>query len=93
MCELNVKEPFNWFWIFYRFDKINETIDEKKCFQQKFKFYFQMFILSLSSIQNTILYFGNNESFLFKFYLHFDFIKLLGTRLTNFLSSKPGHLW
>ena len=78
MCELNVKQPLNWFWIFYRFDKINETIDEKKCFQQKFKFCLQMFILSLLLIQNSILYFGNNESFIFKFCSNFDVIKQFG---------------
>ena len=66
MSELNVKQPLNWFWIFYRFDKINQTIDEKKCFKQKLKFYLQMFILSLFLMQNSILYFEDNESLIFK---------------------------
>ena len=79
MSEFNVKQPLNWFWIFYRFDKINEIIDEKKFFQQKLKFCLQMSILSLSLIQNTILYFGNNENFLFKLLIQFDILNHLGT--------------
>src|ERR1700761_9597907 len=79
MCELNVKQPLNWFWIFYRFDKINETIDEKKCFQQKIKFCLQIFILSLIIIQKSILYFGSEDNYIFKFCLQYDVLKLLGT--------------
>src|ERR1700754_4704718 len=78
MSELNIKQPLNWIWIFYRFDKINETIDEKKCFQLKVKFLLQIVIQTLFLILNSILYFGNNESFIYNFILQFDVIKLLG---------------
>ena len=79
MSELNVKQPLNWFWIFYRFDKINQTIDEKKCFKQKLKFYSNIVYLSVFLTQNLILYLNINKSFLYKFCLNFDVCKLLGT--------------
>ena len=78
MSELNVKQPLNWFWIFYRFDKINETIDEKKYFKQKLKFCLQMSILLMCLFQYFILCFGSNENFLFKFCQQYDIYKLMG---------------
>src|SRR5690349_7743003 len=78
MCELKVKQPLNWFWIFYRFDKINQTIDEKKYFKQKLKFCLQMSILLMCLFQYFILYFGSNKNFLFKFCEQYDIYKLMG---------------
>ena len=79
MSKLNIKQPLNWFWIFYRFDKINQTIDEKKCFQQKLKFCLQMFILLLFLIQNSLLYFGNKQNSIYQIILQIDVVKHMGT--------------
>ena len=62
MPELNVKQPLNWFWIFYRFDKINQTINLKNSFKQKLKFCIQTLISTLFLFQYIVLYFGNHEN-------------------------------
>ena len=71
--ECNIREPFDNFWIFYRFDKINENVDKKTKTKQTFKFYFVL-ILNLIFITNAaVLLIANDQASIKLFLLQFDF--------------------
>ena len=79
MSDLNVKQPLKWFWIFYRFDKINEKVTEKEGFTQKSKFIFVIIIQILMISQSLYLYLARDGNSFKKILLQFDVIKYCGS--------------
>src|ERR1700761_2144601 len=79
MSEMSVKEPLNWFWIFYRFDKINEKVTKKKKFIQKFKFYLTIILQILVISQNLFVCLTSDENNIKKIFLQFDVIRYIGS--------------
>ena len=78
--KVNLKEPFNNCWIFYRFDKICEKVDKNKRNNQIFKFYFSLSVNLIFLIDFLLLYFLNDQVSVKNFLLRFDIGIYLGAK-------------
>ena len=78
--QLNLKELFKSFWIFYRFDKINENIDKNTEIKQKINFCFITPSTVLVMLYFTVLAFVNNQVPIKQLALKFDIMVHLGER-------------
>ena len=78
--DMNARQPLKNFLIFYRFDKIGETVERKQTILQCLKFYFAMFSQLYFVTQNLIIYFADDNNPIKKFVNRLDIVKYIAEK-------------
>jgi hypothetical protein len=84
--DLKIREPLKNCWVLYRFDKINETIDNRKQFWQTFKFYYFVINQFLFVLFKIALIFGDPDHPFVKFLSNFDLFGLVADNRRTIIS-------